>query len=368
MARAAHRGTVMSALAALLLPGAAMAQELNWQVAPSAASQAGESLTWQVLSPPPPVPPGPSWQVVDSQTAATSETPSADSLAWEPVSPGQEIQVSAADAPPASTEPDDGPTTPARKPEIPTATEKDPTAGGMRIAAPYLGGGVPSAYTLTNGDFFIAGTAGTQGKLRDNVDGSFNLGFGLGNPYNLVSLEVDVNFGSTKNFATNGGLDASISRVLVTQPRFELAVGGGYLSFFSYGTEGVDTPNGYGVVTMSTVLNYGNEDFPQILQFSAGVGGNTFSYLDPVTFTGPDIGVFGSVGVELTPQFGVSVGWSGRGGNASVSYIPFPRELPLSINLMASDIANTSPYGTVALLTIAWGGNFMRDFGYHYGQ
>jgi hypothetical protein len=282
------------------------------------------------------------------------------------------LMVTAADANPniaagQSDSPDQAQASPVQpRPNLATPTETDPTAGGLRIAAPYIGGGVPSAYNASGGDYFIAGTAGTAGKLRDNVDGSFNFGFGVGNPYSLASLELAVNFGSTKNFATNGGLDASISRVLITEPRFELAVGGGYLSFFSYGSEGVDTPNGYGVITASTVLNHGNKDFPQILQFSVGAGGNTFSYLDPETFTGPDIGYFAAVGVELSPQIGMSVGWSGRGGNASLSYIPFPRSLPISVNVMASDITSNSPYGTVALLTIAWGGNLVRDFGYTF--
>ena len=330
-----------------------LAQQINWRLSTPSQDAIHQQLNWQAVDN----------HSTDKTSHISNDVPAPS---WRLVPVEEEVRVTTVEALQQPKDSKSNTTQP--NSTIPNATEDDPTAGGVRIASPYLGGGVPTAYTLTSGDFFIAGTAGTQGKLRDNVDGSFNMGFGLGNPYSIGSIEIDLNFGSTKNFASNGGLDASIAKVIVTEPRFELSVGGGYLQFFSYGTEGLDTPNGYGVATLSTVLNYGNSDFPQIMQISAGIGGNTFSYLDPVTFTGPEIGYFGSIGVELTPQFGVSLGWSGRGGNISLSYIPFPREIPLSINLLASDIANTSPYGTIGLLTVAWGGNFYRDFGYNYGK
>jgi len=63
----------------------------------------------------------------------------------------------------------------------------------------------------------------------------------------------------------------------------------------------------------------------------------------------------------VTPRLGVSVGWSGRGTNAGLSYVPFAM-LPITVNLLGADLFNASPYGTVGVLTVAWGDSFRTGY------
>ena len=331
----------------------------------------------------PPASGGTRWEAATTPTGGASgltweavPSPSADQqaqtlgLAWEAVPAGDQLVVTGVDANlthPDHSPPSDQAANPAQADprRLEPTTEIDPTAGGLRIAAPYIGGGLPGAYNASGWDYYVAGSAGTPGKLRDGQpDGSLNVGFGIGNPYSLASVAVGWNIGSIKNLNFNGGFDVSASRVLITQPNLEVAIGGGWLSFYSYGNEGVDVPNGYGVATVSIALQPNNPRFPQLLQISGGIGGNSFSTLDPVTYTGPSIGYYATAGLEVTEWLGLSAGWSGRGINAGLSVVPFPRSLPISLTLTAADVGNQSPYGTVGILTLAWGGNLKRDFGY----
>jgi hypothetical protein len=233
----------------------------------------------------------------------------------------------------------------------------------IQYAAPLIGGGVPSGYVAGWGEYYLALSAGTPGKQRDGVpDGSINFGFGLGDPFRTLGMQLDVGIGSVKNLGANGGIGGSIGRVLVNEPTLQVAVAGGVMDLWSYttGESGFTFPNGYGAITVATPLRRNDPHFSQVLQVSAGVGGNNFTSLDE-NFQGPTVGAFASVGVELTPQLGVSMGWSGRGTNAGVSYVPFA-SLPLTVNLIGADLFNASPYGTVGVLTVAWGDSFRTGY------
>jgi len=225
--------------------------------------------------------------------------------------------------------------------------------------APYIGGAVPTAYIGGWGNYWFGLSGGTPGKLRDgSVDGSFNAGIGFGDFYRTLAVELDWGIGSIKNFNANGGFSASAGRLLVDQPRFQLAAGGGVLSFYTYGNEGNPEPaSGYGVISMATPLRPGNFDFAQVLQFSFGAGGYQFSYLDPETFESDSFGMFASLGLEITRNVGLSLGWSNRGTNVNLSYTPF-RGVPIYVNVVGADLFNTSPSGTVAVFSISWGDDF----------
>lgn len=67
--------------------------------------------------------------------------------------------------------------------------------------------------------------------------------------------------------------------------------------------------------------------------------------------------MFGSIGLELLPNLGISGGWSGRGANAGISLVPFKRT-PLTINLVAADIFYLTSNVPVGVLSISWGSNF----------
>ncbi|MEB3320959.1 MAG: hypothetical protein VKI63_08480 [Cyanobium sp.] len=225
--------------------------------------------------------------------------------------------------------------------------------------SPYIGGAVPTAYIGGWGNYWFGLSGGTPGKLRDGaVDASFNAGIGFGDFYRTLAVELDWGIGSVKNFNANGGFSASAGRLLVDEPRFQLAAGGGLLSFYTYGNEGNPEPaSGYGVISMATPLRPGGVDFAQVLQLSFGGGGNQFAYLNPETFTSNSFGLFASLGLEITRNVGLSLGWSNRGTNVNLSYAPF-RGVPIYLNVVGADLFNISPSGTVAVFSISWGDDF----------
>jgi len=343
----------LATLVTQALPPAA-ALEPKWQRTPDQPGADPGSRFWQ------PVPadqqPGRAlrWQATPQPDAAShsgaGEPTGPMPLSWQPVPPGEVID----------------PAKEIEAAELARAQAEETKLPPPILVGPYIGGALPNAYTASAGDWWAALSAGTPGKLRGGVvDGSASVGIGLGNAFKTVSVGLTWNVGSINYLNANGGFDVAISRVLVTSPAFELAVSGGYMNFAEYGNEsGTWFPNLYGVVSASTVLRRRNP-FKQLLTVSAGIGGNNFAYLGP-DFRGPSTGYFAAVGLELTPQLGASAGLSGRGANLALSYAPFPRSLPVSVNLVAADIFNSSPYGTVGILSIAFGGNLFKQGRYSF--
>lgn len=227
---------------------------------------------------------------------------------------------------------------------------------------PNLGGGLPSAYVANWGDFYFQASAATAGTGRDVIDSAFSAGIGFGDERRLVAMELRWNMASFKNFNSNGSFDVAMGRTLIDQPRLQVSVTGGIFDVYAYrqapSNESIPSPTGFGVITMALPLREPNFRFNQVLQISVGVGGRDFVSLDE-NFEGNDVSVFGAIGVELAPNIGLSAGVSGRGVNANLSYTPF-RGLPIAINLLAADVFNQSPFGTVGVFTVSWGDNFRR--------
>lgn len=226
-----------------------------------------------------------------------------------------------------------------------------PVRIGADYTAPSLQPGVPSAFIANWGDYFIGVSGATRGRLRDNVDGSINMGVGLGDAVKALALELDLNIASINNFGSNGTFDAKVARVLENRSDFRLGASVGVVNIAEWGNETKANANPYGVATAAWPLQPGNANFKQTLQVSVGFGGETFAPEQE------NFGAFGSIGVELLPNLGISGGWSGRGANAGVSYVPFKRT-PLTLSLVAADIFDNTTNGPVGVLSISWGSNF----------
>ena len=229
------------------------------------------------------------------------------------------------------------------------------------LLRPSLGGGVPSGFVGRWGDYYLSASAGTPGNLRPDVDASFNLGFGLGDPERLVGVDVNWGIGSFKNFNANGAFGASVGRVLVNTPDLQLGVAGGVIDVFSYGTEPNPQPiNGYGAITASLPLARGSSSNLRLVQFTLGGGGSSFAAID-TSYKLSNSGMFGAAGVEVLENLGFSVGISGRSTNVNLSWVPF-RSLPIFVNLAAADVFDATPWGTIGVLTVGWGDNLQAGF------
>jgi hypothetical protein len=228
------------------------------------------------------------------------------------------------------------------------------------LIRPSLGGGMPSGYVGGWGDYFIAGSAGTPGKLREGVvDGSVNMGLGFGDPIRSVGLEVYWGISSIKQFNAGGSVGFSAGRILVNQPELQLAVAGGLIDAFSYSNEAGVTPvNGYGAVTVAIPLQPRDPEFRRMAQFTVGGGGTGFAQINS-NFQSSTTGYFMAAGVELFPNLGLSMGVSTRSKNVNLSFVPF-RSLPIFVNLAGVDLFDETPWGTVGVLTVGWGDNLQR--------
>jgi hypothetical protein len=223
--------------------------------------------------------------------------------------------------------------------------------------SPSLNPGVPSAFIANWGDVFIGVAAATAGNQRPDADGSWGAGFGVGNAERAVALEVSGGCGSFKQFCANGGLGFRVGRVLMKKPTGLLALSGGWQNAVQWGNEGQQDHIYSATLSYAFPLRAISTDFPQTLQINAGVGNSSFAPYSP-TNSEDKVGGFASIGVELSPAFGVSAGWSGRGANAQLSYTPF-RETPVTINLLGADLFNQNPAGTVGILSVTWGRTFL---------
>lgn len=228
------------------------------------------------------------------------------------------------------------------------------------LIRPSLGGGMPSGYVGGWGDYFIAGSAGTPGNLREGVvDGSINMGLGFGDPLRSVGLDVYWGISSIKQFNAGGSVGFSAGRILVNQPELQVAVAGGLIDAFSYSNEvGVTPVNGYGAVTVAIPLQPRNPDFRRMAQLTLGGGGSGFAQINS-NFQSTTTGYFMAAGMELFPNLGLSMGVSTRSKNVNLSFIPF-RTLPIFVNLAGVDLFNETPWGTVGVLTVGWGDNLQR--------
>lgn len=223
--------------------------------------------------------------------------------------------------------------------------------------SPSLSPGIPSAFVAGWGDVFLGVSGATPGKQRDGVvDGSFTAGFGLGSSAKTVGLEFSGGCGSVKNTCANGSFTARIGRLLINEPRTRLSIAGAWQNFAQWGNEGRQDNIYYGALSYAVPLQPG-KSFAQTLQFNAGVGNSQYApYVSENSES--QIGGFVSLGLELTKFLGISAGWSGRGANAQLSITPFAR-LPVTVNLLGSDLFNQTPSGTVGVLSISWGANFL---------
>ena len=219
--------------------------------------------------------------------------------------------------------------------------------------SPSLTFATPSAFGAGWGDIFFGASAATSGKARTQPDGSISMGFGLGNARKLIGLELAYNIGSIKNFGYNGTFDLKANRILYAKNNTQIAAAVGWRTFAQHVKSETIRPSGvFGLVTSYSLLKPNDPVNKMPISFSLGAGGGDFRTGNAST------GVFAGVGVQVHPQIGVGMGWSGVGFNVGASFVPIPT-IPLTINAVGADLTNHSQGGTVFVLSIGYGFNFL---------
>jgi hypothetical protein len=222
-----------------------------------------------------------------------------------------------------------------------------------RTYPPSLSFGIPSAFGANWGDFFIGVSGATAGSARDGqVDGSISTGFGIGDANKLIGMTFTYNLGSIQNFGSNGTFDLQGHRNIYQDDTTSVAIAAGWSAFGQYGNEGIIPSTVWGAVTSYSLLQPDNpvNQLPLLLSF--GVGGGYYRQ-DPAS-----TGVFGGIGLQVAPQLGVGLAWSGVGLNLGLSFVPVPT-IPLTIVATGADLTDNSPGGTRFILSVNYGFNFL---------
>ncbi|MFM7383998.1 MAG: hypothetical protein ACKO1W_13245, partial [Microcystaceae cyanobacterium] len=63
-------------------------------------------------------------------------------------------------------------------------------------------------------------------------------------------------------------------------------------------------------------------------------------------------------GLQVAPQLGLGLAWSGVGLNVGVSFVPIP-SIPLTLNAIGGDLGDNSLGGRRLVLNISYGYNFL---------
>jgi hypothetical protein len=217
---------------------------------------------------------------------------------------------------------------------------------------PGLSFAAPSAFGANMGDAFVGASSAFFGNRDTGLDGSTSVGFGLGNSQKLVGLEFAWNNGSIKDLGSNGTFDLKAHRIVYAKGTNQVGVAAGWKTFAQYGNESIRPSSAYGVLTTYSLLKPNDSVNKMPISFSLGAGGGDFRQGNAST------GVFAGAGVQVHPQVGVGLGWSGVGFNVGASLVPIPT-LPLTITATGSDLTNNSQGGTVFALSVGYGFNFL---------
>ena len=234
----------------------------------------------------------------------------------------------------------------------PLATDAIPT----RRYAPSPNAGIPSAFGAAWGDVFASITVAGADRLRNEVDGSMSVGFGLGDPKTAVGVELAYNLLSLRRFAENGSFDAKVHREIIATDTTQGAVAVGWNNFVNYGDNVRGSESSvYGVVSVAHLLQPDNPVNRLPITGTLGAGSGNFSGDDS------DVGVLAGVGLQVDPRLSLNAAWSGVGLNVGASVVPIP-EIPLTLNAVYGDIANNTDAGSVATFTVGYGFNFGPRF------
>lgn len=218
--------------------------------------------------------------------------------------------------------------------------------------------GIESAFVANQGDYYgyavgygyeLNGLSGTDLV----VDGGLGVGFGLGSSREALAIQIGYNLNGVKGEDLGGTVDLKVARDLVVSKQLRLGLSAGVIGVLSHGAEANAGSTPFVVSTLALPVRF--DDQERTLQFNAGYGGGRFR-----EDGSPDLleqGVFASAGLEVADNVGLSVGWSGRGLNASVSINPL-RGVPLSIGMSGINLSNHDDLGRSGVLTLSWGGSF----------
>jgi hypothetical protein len=201
--------------------------------------------------------------------------------------------------------------------------------------------GTPSAYGANWGQAFIGG--GLNFPLEDGrTDGGMSLGFGLGNAFKSVGLEVTASISSvsTGDFGDSGGVGFKVHKTF----KDGTAIAAGWSNAVKWGDANNQKDTIYGVVTKAFQLQPNSPTNKLPLTVSLGVGTGAFRSTGAIEDNNNAANFFGGLGLRVAPQVSLVTSWTGNRLNVGSSFAPMPK-VPIVINTFFTDVTSNGRDG-----------------------
>jgi len=202
---------------------------------------------------------------------------------------------------------------------------------------------VPTGFGASAGNAFIGVGYQSSTRVNDGQDAGFSLGVGLGDPKDLVGLELAyINYatGFRSGFLENGGFSFKIHRLIAENTSVAIGVENAIV----YG--GADAiPSVYGAISSILQLQDSPEKPFSSIGFTFGIGGGRFRSISDINTLQGTVNVFGAVAVRVFEPISLIADWSGQTLSVGASIKPF-RDIPLVITPGITDIAGDNTNGT----------------------
>ncbi|MGF1591541.1 MAG: hypothetical protein ACFCU7_20320 [Pleurocapsa sp.] len=198
----------------------------------------------------------------------------------------------------------------------------------------------PSAYGASWGNAGIGFGFQERVRFKDDADGVFGLGFGLGNPQTNVGAQIGVTLVDLSAPLDDGAINLKLHRRL--PENFAIALGVQGLTTWG-NTDGGSSV--YGVVTKRFMLRQDRTKPFSEIYTTLGAGGGQFRSESDIDDGNENIGVFGSLAIKVIQPVGLVAEWTGQDLTLGVPIILF-RQLPLVIVPAITDITGSAGDGT----------------------
>lgn len=210
----------------------------------------------------------------------------------------------------------------------------------------------PSGYGASWGSAGIGFGLQERVRFRDEADGVFGLGFGLGNPQKNIGFQIGISLVDLDDPFRDGAINLKLHRRLPED--FSVAVG----------TQGAttwgDTDGGssiYGVFTKRFVLKEDRTQPFSEVYTSLGIGGGQFRSESDIDNGVESVGVFSSVSLRVLQPLSLITEWTGQDMTIGVSFVPF-RRIPLAVVPAVTDITGSAGDGARFIFGIGYSFSF----------
>jgi hypothetical protein len=206
----------------------------------------------------------------------------------------------------------------------------------------------PAGFGAQWTEVFFGASVQNRPRYRRQANGTGYLGFGLGNPRELVGLEVSIGIYGLIPPGERGGMNLKLHRLL--GEGFGIAVGRD--NVFVWG--GADAKPAH-YVALSKTFNLSESVFDpfSMLTLHGGIGDGGYRseadvFADKATF-----GWFAAAGLRVLAPLGIIVNWSGQDLFAGFSVTP-SRKFPVILTFAAQDLMGRAGDGTRFSFSIAY--------------